>query len=145
MDLATRRVTAVAGPDYVEKNHIRVGPRRRMFWGYRDPQNVERLAEKTDDGVVRDVRGASNGARWPSTSRDGSRLVYTVVQQRVEYWLAENVHGVGSPLTAATGPEAVRSALASREARAQTLEHAPTGAAFETRDRRSSPSDLFRR
>jgi hypothetical protein len=59
---------------------------------------VEYLHERTPDGAERTLKAAGPWARWPSYSHDGARIVYTTIEHRVEYWLADNLRAPDSPL-----------------------------------------------
>jgi TolB protein len=88
----------MAGPDYIEKNFPRVGVRGELLWSAYGPDGVEYLHERTPDGAERTLKAAGPWARWPSYSHDGARIVYTTIEHRVEYWLADNLRAPDSPL-----------------------------------------------
>lgn len=100
LTLADGKVELLAGPDYVEKNFPRPGAAGWMAWSQYGDDGVERVVERGPDGAVRASAGAGPWSRWPSYSADGRLLLFTSVGRRVEYWLAENLHGRGSPLLA---------------------------------------------
>jgi TolB protein len=81
----------LAGPDYNQKNYPRPGRNGALVWSIVDEQEKELLSERTRDGKVRVLTEAGEGARWPEYSRDESRMLYTVMDHQVEYWIAENV------------------------------------------------------
>lgn len=92
-------VRRLAGPDYVEKNYLRVGPDGGLVWTFRDGEGVEHLAEKSPGAAAEvEVAGVANGARWPSYSANGRWLIYSVVEEYVEYWMAEHPFGAGTSL-----------------------------------------------
>jgi TolB protein len=88
----------LAGPDWNQKNFPRLGRDGFLLWSIHDEQDRELLYERSTSGKVRILEQAGAGARWPSYSSDGSLVLYTVVDHQVEYWLAENIFGAGSPL-----------------------------------------------
>jgi TolB protein len=106
ISLSDRRVELLAGPDYVEKNLVRPGPGGWLVWSEYGSDGVERLVERAPDGAPSVRADAGPWSRWPSYSADGRHLLYTSVGRRVEYWLAENLYGRGSPLLHAAGEEA---------------------------------------
>jgi hypothetical protein len=53
--------------------------------------------ERAPSGEVR-TRLAEPGVRWPSYGAGGRLVVFTTLAHQVEYWLAENPFGPGSPL-----------------------------------------------
>lgn len=87
----------LAGPDWEQKNFPRVGRGGSMLWSVHDEQDREFIGERTPDGKVRLLEVAGAGARWPTYSADESLVLYTVLERQVEYWIVENVTGVGSP------------------------------------------------
>lgn len=90
-------IEVFAGPDYTEKNFPRMGPDGAIVWSSYDDQGIERLVERAPGGKVR-VLAPDAGARWPSYAPGGREVVFTTVARQVEYWLAENPFGPGSPL-----------------------------------------------
>lgn len=99
LTLATRDYRLFAGPDYEEKNYPRLGRDGRTVWSAYGHDGLEYLVERAPDASVRTLTTAGSGARWPSYSRDGASILYTVMDRKVEYWLADHVSGAGSPLT----------------------------------------------
>lgn len=81
----------LAEPDYNQKNYPRPGHSGVLVWSIHDEQDREFLAERSRDGKVRVLTEAGEGARWPEYSRDESRVLFTVMDHQVEYWIAENV------------------------------------------------------
>ena len=81
----------LAGPDYNQKNFPRPGRSGALIWSIHDEQDKEFLSERTRDGKVRILTEAGEGARWPEYSSDESRVLFTVMDHQVEYWIAENV------------------------------------------------------
>jgi hypothetical protein len=75
-----------------------------MIWSATNESGAEVLGERAADGKVRVLEQAGTGARWPSYSRDERLVLFTTITHRVEYWVAENIDGAGSPLASGTGP-----------------------------------------
>ncbi len=98
MNLADSSMTTLAGPDWIEKNFPREGRGGTVVWSVRDEAGNRRVVERQPSGAIQYLSAAGDDALWPSVSRDGERVVYTVIEHSVEYWLAENVFGRGSPL-----------------------------------------------
>jgi TolB protein len=90
-------------PDWEEKNFPRLGRSGTLLWSITDQRNREFISERSPDGKVKILEKAGEGARWPSYSPDESQVLYTVIDRRVEYWLAENVLGKGSPISGSPG------------------------------------------
>jgi TolB protein len=86
-------------PDWGQKNFPRLGHGGTLLWSINDEQDREFISERGPDGKVKILEQAGEGARWPSYSPDESQVLYTVIEHRVEYWLAENVFGKGSSIT----------------------------------------------
>ena len=59
---------------------------------------IEYLAESLAGGDPTISSAAGPWARWPSDSSNGRLIVYTQIEHRVEYWVAEKLTGPGSPL-----------------------------------------------
>jgi hypothetical protein len=78
-------------PDYNQKNFPRPGRGGALIWSIHDEQDKEFLSERTRDGKVRILTEAGEGARWPEYSRDEARVLFTVMDHQVEFWIAENV------------------------------------------------------
>lgn len=93
----------LAGPDWEQKNYPRQAPGGSMIWSATDAGGAEVLSERGADGKVRVLEQAGTGARWPSYSRDERLVLFTAVTHRVEYWVAENLEGAGSPLASGAG------------------------------------------
>ena len=130
-------IEVFAGPDYEEKNYPRAAADGAILWSAVDGAGVERIVERAAGGEAR-VWPGTEGGRWPSLSADGRQVVFTTIAKRVEYWLAENPTGKGSPLAAPPRP-----ARARRGAQVAAMTHRPeveirTGA-------RRSPVDLHHR
>jgi TolB protein len=89
----------LAGPDWVEKNFPRMTVDGHLVWSMHDEQDREVLAERGPKGKVSVLAAAGDGARWPSYSADGKWVLFTTINHQVEYWLAENPFGAGSPVT----------------------------------------------
>lgn len=113
MSLADGKVETLAGPDWEEKNFPRMGPDGAVVWSFHDAKGLERLALRDGNGSVRVLEAAGTGARWPSFATDGRRILFTRVEHEVEFWLAENPLGRGSPAlrpaAPASTPEPARS------------------------------------
>lgn len=88
----------LAGPDWNQKNYPRLGRSGSLLWSIHDAQDRELISERSPGGKLRVLEAAGAGARWPSYSSDESLVLYTVISHQVEYWLAENVLSLGSPL-----------------------------------------------
>jgi TolB protein len=81
----------LAEPDYNQKNFPRPGGSGALIWSIHDEQDREFLSERTRDGKERILTEAGEGARWPEYSRDEQRVLFTVMDHQVEFWIAENV------------------------------------------------------
>ncbi|MEM9553563.1 MAG: peptidase S9 [Acidobacteriota bacterium] len=103
MRLADRAIERLSPSDYTEKNYPEQAPDGRTVWSVFDDNGVQSLVERSTDGAVRSLGEATVGGRWPSYTADGAHILFTSVEHSVEYWLAENVTGPGSPLAAARG------------------------------------------
>ena len=88
----------LAGPDYTEKDFPRPGPHGGMVWSEYDAGETEYLAEKAAGGKAVILKSAGAWSRWPSYSPDGNSILYTSIEHRVEYWLAEGLTAPDSPL-----------------------------------------------
>lgn len=97
LDLATRSIETLAGPDYVERNNPRLTADGRIISAIA-VTGVHELYEQLPDGTGRLITEAGTGARYPVPSADGQRVLFTRTRATVEYWLAENVWAAGSPL-----------------------------------------------
>lgn len=118
LSLSDGAVSVVAKPDYTEKNFPRAGAGGWTVWSMYGEDGIEYLAERSPAGRLRLRKEA--GARWPSYSADNNLLLFTTVERRVEYWLAENLYSAGSPLLAE--PEgAPRASCDAPEPRRETL------------------------
>lgn len=100
LSLSTSAITSLTTPNYREKNHVRRGPRGQIIWTDEGERGRETLVELTPEGARISRPGLPAGARWASYSADGGRLLFTAVEHRTEYWVAENLTGAGSPLLA---------------------------------------------
>lgn len=96
---ATGELTSLAGPDWVEKNFPRMSRAGELLWSSRDGRGVERLIERSGASERR-IDGVGEGARWPSYSNDDKWIVWTAMRREVEYWIARNPRGAGSPARA---------------------------------------------
>lgn len=133
LSLEDGRVESLDEPDYLQRNYPRQGADGVLVWTFYGDDGVETLAERTPGGEVRVWTEAGAGARWPSLSADGRRILYTAVERRVEYWLIEHPLGRGSPAHAAPRSQRRNAALPALDGRV----------ALSARER--SPVDLFRR
>lgn len=131
MRLVPRRdaLMTLAGPDWVEKNYPRMSGTGRLLWSSRDSGGVERVIERRASKPQQIIDGAGDGARWPSYAGGDDYVLWTAMQRRVEYWIARNPHGIGSPLRTASA------------ATAPAVDAEPRTAAV----RCASPKDLHRR
>lgn len=98
LSLSTRAITSLTTPNYREKNHVRRGPRGQIIWTDEGERGRETLVELTPEGARINRPGLPAGARWASYSTGGERLIFTAVEHRTEYWVAENLTEEGSPL-----------------------------------------------
>jgi TolB protein len=133
LSLGDGTLEAMVKPDRIEKNFPRTTENGALIWSAFDEQNIEFLAEQERGGKVRLLTEAGPGARWPSYSADGSRILFTTVHRKVEYWVVENLNGPGSPLREPTTVELLGSSPSF------TSRPAPTCRPWRT------PSDLHRR
>lgn len=134
LPLAGGEPTTLAGPDWEQKNFPRMAGRGNVVWSFYDDERRQRLAERSPDGRVRVLDGVEPGARWPSYTADGRSIAYTTVEHHVEYWLAENLFGAGSPLNDQLA-SAIRPPAAEAGRRASLRAEGP----------RRSPVDLLHR
>jgi len=105
LHLQDNTVDTVAGPDYVEKNFPRMNRDGSFVWSEYTPAGREFISERTPAAKPRQRLEAGSWARWPSYSPDGKKIVYTKLDHQVEYWVAENVTGMHSPLFGLHPPE----------------------------------------
>jgi TolB protein len=98
LSLADGNIQPLCKPDWVEKNYPRQAPGGEVICSSYNDSRVEMLVEHSPGGKFRTLADAGGGARWPSYSADGSRILFTALDRRVEYWIAENLFGKGSPL-----------------------------------------------
>lgn len=133
--------TALAGPDWEQRNYPRQSRGGEMIWSATNESGAEVLSERAADGKVRVLEQASTGARWPSYSRDERQVIFTTVTHRVEYWVAENIEGAGSPLASGARPNDAKesSEVESPSEGAACPAHATAVALWK------SPVDLHRR
>ncbi|ABP53092.1 Periplasmic component of the Tol biopolymer transport system-like protein [Salinispora tropica CNB-440] len=97
MDLSTGEIHALARPDYIEKNNPRMLPDGTLIYSLA-VSGIEDLFEQLPDGRGRVLSSVGPAVRYPVPSRDGSMLAFTRTHRTVEYWLAKNVWGAGSPI-----------------------------------------------
>jgi TolB protein len=100
LDLTTGALQAFAGPDWNERNYPRFASDGSIAWSSIDERG-EHLTERRRGQQAREVAAAGTRVRWPSYSRDGRFVVFTQVEHTVEYWIAQNPFGRGSPLASA--------------------------------------------
>lgn len=96
--LADGATKTLAGPDWVEKNFPRMSTGGVLIYSLHEEDGEQYLAERSSDGATRTWKEAGPGARWPSFSIDDRWVLFTTVTRQVEYWLAENPFGAGSPM-----------------------------------------------
>jgi TolB protein len=89
LDLEERSLRAAVHPDWVEKNQPRLADDGTMIWCTIDEKGHEVLAERAPGRAVSIVKAAGSGARWPSFAGDRDHVLFTSVDRRVEYWIAE--------------------------------------------------------
>jgi TolB protein len=111
--IATGKVELLLGPDYIEKNYPRLNAEGTLLWSQLEPDGREMLAMRRPGGEITLIRQSENWARWPSYSPDGKKILFTSVDHRVEYWLAENLHAADSPLQTRPNAGAVQTSDAS--------------------------------
>ncbi len=95
LSIASGTLTSLAGPDWIEKNFPRLSRAGQLLWSNRDGRGVERLIEKR--GTHEQPIDGTEGARWPSYSSDETFILWTSMRRDVEYWMAQQPLGVGSP------------------------------------------------
>lgn len=100
LSVADGSVKPLSAPGGVERNHPRWYGSNTVIFTDSDDKGTEHLAVAAIGGRPERLPGIEPGARWPSASTDGQRLVYTLIEHRVEYWVAEGLRGAGSPLLA---------------------------------------------
>jgi hypothetical protein len=98
---------------------------------------IEYLAESRAGGDPTISSAAGPWARWPSYSSNGRLIVYTQIEHKVEYWVAENLMGPGSPLQR---PKTSNASSGNSQLGEQALENTTSAASGG-----SSPVDVFHR
>jgi TolB protein len=137
LSLENNTYSTFAGPDYTQRNFPRANRRGDIVSSMYDKDGIEYLAESLAGGAPAISSVAGPWARWPSYSSNGRLIVYTQIQHRVEYWVAENLTGPGSPLQGSKISDASSTNLKSDEQMlAKTTSTASGG---------SSPVDVFHR
>ena len=136
LSLSDGSLKTLAGPDWTERNFPRVTASGHMIWSAVDDKGAQYLVERPRAGKERVVVEAGPGARWPSYSKDGALIVFTSVERRVEYWIAENPLGANSPAHDPESPAAVPESPPAVQAMRERI-----GVA----DSRRSPVDMYRR
>ena len=98
LSLQNNTYSTFAGPDYTQRNFPRANRRGDIVSSVYGKDGIEYLAESLAGGDPTISSAAGPWARWPSYSSNGRLIVYTQIEHRVEYWVAENLTGPGSPL-----------------------------------------------
>ena len=99
LSLDDGKVSQIAAPpDYTERNFIRFSRDGWMTWSSYGEDGVEYVEERSPDGRIQRNAAVNRWARWPSYSADRGKLLYTEIEHRVEYWVADNVVAADSPL-----------------------------------------------
>ena len=99
LTLADGKVSPIAAKaDYTEKDFIRFAGDGRATWSAYGDDGIEYVVEREPGGAVTRRTAAGPWARWPSYSSDGGAILFTAVDHRVEYWIAENVTAPDSPI-----------------------------------------------
>jgi len=135
LSLQNGTYSTFAGPDYTQRNFPRTNRQGDVVWSMYGKDGIEYLAESSVDNAL---RGADSWARWPSYSSDGRLIIYTQIEHRVEYWIAENLRGPGSPLLR---PKISNLTSGNSKLNAQWLE----STASTTAPGGSSPVEVFHR
>jgi len=99
LNLASNEFKLLLGPDYTEKNYPILTSTGQLIWSEFDTDGREYLAIRDSDGPKQLLKDPGSFARWPSSSPDGQTILYTAIDHSVEYWIAEGLHGSGSPLS----------------------------------------------
>lgn len=125
LSLQDGHVDSLAGPDWVEKNFPRMDADGFTIWSMHGEYDKEVLAERAPKGDVRILSKAGSGARWPSYSSDRAWILFTAIEHQVEYWIAENPFGEGSPLTNSSSASGTEEATAdnSEVCQAEKIQH----------------------
>ena len=110
LTLASGTVAPLSSADYTEKNFIRIAHTGHAVWSSYGDDGVEYLMERPPGGKPERIGAAGRWARWPSYSSDGSRILFTAIDHKVEYWVADNVAAPDSPLMQAPPPPSVSTA-----------------------------------
>ena len=99
LSLEDSTFSAFAGPDYTQRNFPRANHQGDVVSSmYNSKDGREYIAESLAGGAPTILSAGEPWARWPSYSSDGRLIVYTQLEHKVEYWVAENLTGPGSPL-----------------------------------------------
>jgi TolB protein len=98
LSLENGSYSTFAGPDYTQRNFPRANSRGDIVSSMYGKDGKEYLAESLAGGAFTISSAAGPGARWPSYSSNGKLILYTQIEHKVEYWVAENLTGPGSPL-----------------------------------------------
>ncbi len=144
LDLASEEYKLLLGPDYVEKNYPRLSRRHELLWSEFGADGREYLSLRDSAGRIEMLTEAGTFARWPSFSPDGKSILYTAVDHRVEYWMAEGLTAADSPLN----KPATALPVTTRQVEPETLWKPPadeTAGAENRSPKRSSPVQLHHR
>jgi len=98
LSLQSGTYSTFAGPDYTQRNSPRANRRGDIVWSMYGNDGREYIAESLVGGAPTISSAAGPWARWPSYSSNGRLIVYTQMEHHVEYWVAQNLTGPGSPL-----------------------------------------------
>lgn len=137
LSLQNGTYSTLAGPDYTQRNAPRANRRGDIVSSMYDKDGREYIAESLAGGVPTISSAAGAWARWPSYSSNGRQIVYTQIEHRVEYWVAENVTGPGSPLQR---PKMSNASSGNSKLDEQLLENTTSTASGG-----SSPVDMYHR
>lgn len=94
-------IKTLSEPDWNERNYPRLGRDGRLIYSLRDENGAEYLASKPPSQAAKSLVAAGEGARWPSYSKDETQVVFTVVVQQTEFWVADNPAGAKDVSSAA--------------------------------------------
>jgi TolB protein len=148
LSLENSTFSTVAGPDYTQRNFPRANRQGDLVSSmYNSKDGREYIAESHAGGTPTIVSACEPWARWPSYSSDGRLIVYTQLEHKVEYWIAEHVTGPASPLQHQTAASNVSSATSKLDE--QPLGNLGTlhlhGLTTSTPTGGSSPVDMYHR
>ena len=98
LSLQNSTFSTLAGPDYTQRNFPRANRQGDVVSSMYSKDGREYIAESLAGGAPTILSAGEPWTRWPSYSSDGRLIVYTKLEHKVEYWVAENLTGPGSPL-----------------------------------------------